>query len=107
MELGNEREHEPGPHKSGKPIVMYEFVPSPPVAESGAASPPEFIACLNGYPQASATTFESAVALAQEFWLFTSEQTLSIYEVQTGIHYDLDLAAMMASKQLLDHMRVS
>jgi hypothetical protein len=101
------RFHERDQHKEGKSIAMNEFLPSSPATENGTIYPAEFITCLNGYPQAPADTFESAIALAHEFWLFRSEQAISIYDVRTGIHYDLDLAVMITSRQLWDGIHAS
>jgi hypothetical protein len=88
-------------------IAMNEFHPSSPATENGRIFPAEFITCLNGYPHTPANTLETAVALAHEFRPLSRRQDISIYEVRTRIHYDLDLAVVITCRKMWDNLRAS
>jgi hypothetical protein len=49
----------------------------------------KFLLCLNGYPQASARTFDEAASLAGTITSAGEDETYSIYQIETGIHFYL------------------
>ena len=48
-----------------------------------------YIVCSGGYPLARLPTFAAAAAQARVLGCFMSNGEISIYEVETGIHYDV------------------
>jgi len=51
-----------------------------------------YIVCSGGYPLARLPTFAAAAAQARVLGCFMSNGEISIYEVETGIHYDVPLS---------------
>ncbi|PPQ36935.1 hypothetical protein SAMN06265338_10987 [Rhodoblastus acidophilus] len=48
-----------------------------------------YLVCEGGYKHGAASTYQDAVALAKKMRWFSPEGAFSIYEVQTGIHFDV------------------
>lgn len=49
----------------------------------------QFIVCAGGYPLSRPATFAAAAKQASAFVRFMPSGDISIYEVQTGIHFDV------------------
>jgi hypothetical protein len=64
-----------------------------PVAQCNAStdgvSTTKFLVCLNGYPQKAACTFEEALSEARIFRRAFVEEATTIYDVETGIHFEV------------------
>jgi len=49
----------------------------------------KFLICLNGYPEVWAATFDDAVDKARRIWPRSPDVSISIYEIETRIHFNL------------------
>lgn len=58
-------------------------------ASTNDPSNAKFLVCLNGYPQMSASTFDEAMLAAQMLNPIFVEESATIYEVETGVHFDV------------------
>ena len=54
-----------------------------------APSGKQYVVCEGGYRQVEASTFQDAVGLAKRIRWFSPDGAFSIYEVQTGIHFEV------------------
>ena len=52
----------------------------------------KYMVCVGGYPRATMPTFAEAAARARDLTWFEPDDDLSIYEVETGIHFDIHAA---------------
>jgi len=59
----------------------------------GGASGGDYMVCAGGYPREALPTFAAAEARAWDLAWFEPESDFTIYEVETGIHFDLPKAA--------------
>lgn len=58
----------------------------------------KYMVCVGGYPHATMPTFAEAAARAWDLSWFEPEDDLSIYEVETGIHFDFPRSRHEASE---------
>lgn len=58
-------------------------------AQGGA--PGAYMVCIGGYPRESAPSFAAAAARALTMARFEADADFPIYEVETGIHFDVPL----------------
>jgi hypothetical protein len=49
----------------------------------------QYLVCEGGYKHVEASTFQDAVGLAKRIRWFSPDGAFSIYEVKTGIHFDV------------------
>ncbi len=57
---------------------------------SGSGNSAEkFMVCAGGYPVSKLPTFAAAAAHARMVLIYRSDEDISIYEVATGIHFDI------------------
>jgi hypothetical protein len=63
-----------------------EFEPRAPQDD---AAPGKYMVCVGGYPREAAPTFAAAEARACDLLRFAPEGDVSIYEVETGIHFEV------------------
>jgi hypothetical protein len=68
---------------------MYEYSSSPKTNSSDVASAEKFLVCINGCAHASASTFEQAFEIAQKMDTFSEDNSFSVYEIDTRIHFDV------------------
>ncbi|MCW2283357.1 hypothetical protein M2323_001229 [Rhodoblastus acidophilus] len=55
-----------------------------------------FIVCAGGYPLSHQSTFAAAADQARVFVKFMPSSEISIYEVETGIHFDVPEKGLVA-----------
>ncbi|MCW2285508.1 hypothetical protein M2323_003349 [Rhodoblastus acidophilus] len=58
-------------------------------AEHGEKSDERYFVCDGGYRVGEAATFEEAVTLAKRLRWLSPDGAFSIYEVRTGIHFEV------------------
>jgi hypothetical protein len=49
----------------------------------------EFMVCDGGYPRAESSSFVDALMVARKMQRFAPDNQFSIYQVSTGIHFDV------------------
>ena len=65
---------------------------SEPRSRRGDSRAGEYVLCVGGYPRQAMSSFEAAVARAWELSWSESGDDFSIYEVETGIHFEVPLS---------------
>lgn len=59
------------------------------LGSQGEKSQGKYMVCVGGYPREAASTFAEAEARACDLLWFEPDGDFSIYEVETGIHFDV------------------
>jgi hypothetical protein len=58
-------------------------------ARRSGKAPGAYMVCAGGYPREAAATFAQAAARASDLLRYEPDADLSIYEVETGIHFNV------------------